>query len=116
MKSLTYFLQRGIRFEYEPSNPGIPVVFGPLQDTALRAELNEAIDARRDLSKQAKRHQGDCNKDGVKGNGETFCTTCRLTDGVCLFCSSEGLTPGELDCPLCRIVVARTLRQKVAKI
>lgn len=116
IKSLTYFLQRGIHFEYESTNPGVPVVFGPLQDTALRAELSQAIDDRRGLSKKTKRHVGECDKNGIKSGGETFCTICRLTEGACLFCESDGLAAGELDCALCRLANVRLLREKGCQI
>jgi hypothetical protein len=115
MIPLSYFLSRGVRFVYETIPRDIPTVYGPLADTALRAQLTQAIDARRGLPKQAKRHDGECDKAGRKGEA-TFCKRCRLTRSVCIFCDSTGLTGGDLDCPLCRLANVKLLREAGAKI
>jgi hypothetical protein len=115
MIPLSYFISRGVRFVYETQPRDIPTVYGPLSNTQLRAELTKAVDERRGLPKQSKRHEGECDKLGRKGT-ETFCKRCRMARGICIFCSSAGLPAGDLDCPLCRLAGVKLLRERGAKI
>ena len=109
--SLTYFLENGVSFTYAPDNPGVPQVQGPMDNLELRAQFHAAVDARRGLFPQRKRHAGDCNEEGKKESG-SFCTICRHLSGVCLLCGSKGLGSGDLDCALCRLAKVRAMREK----
>jgi len=113
--SLTYFLEHGVSFSYEPENPGVPQVQGPMDNLELRAQFHAAVDARRGLSPQGKQHAGDCNEEGKKENG-SFCTICRHLSGVCFLCGSDGLRSGDLDCALCRLAKVREMRDRGVKL
>jgi hypothetical protein len=111
--SLTYFLERGIRFEYEPGSAGVPTVYGPLTNPLLQAQLRLAVEARRGLPRRAKPHDGECDQEGHEGES-TFCRQCRFVKDTCVFCGSTGLGRGNLDCPLCRLAAMRVIREREA--